>query len=71
MGLLKGYNECRKLLSLRSNPSRQNSKAIYCWGGQEKRKDRKSRSEGKVVGFSSASLFHARKWEAVIQGGTM
>ena len=38
--------------------------------GQEKRKDRKtqkSRSEGKVVGFSSASLFPARKWEAVIQ----
>ena len=42
-------------------------------GGQEKRKDRKiwkSRSEEKVVGFSSASLFPRRKWEAVTQGGT-
>ena len=42
-------------------------------GGQEKRKDKtqKSRSEEKVVGFSSASLFPTRKWEAVTQGGTM
>ena len=42
-------------------------------GGEEKRKDRKtwkSRSEEKVVGFSSASLFSAVKWEAVTQGGT-
>ena len=42
-------------------------------GGQE-RKDRKtwkSRSEGKVVGFTSAFLFPIRKREAVTQGGTM
>ena len=41
-------------------------------GGQGKRKDRKTwkrRSEEKVVGFSSASLFPARKWEAVTQKG--
>ena len=30
----------------------------------------KSRSEEKVVGFTSASLFLARKREAVTQGGT-
>ena len=43
-------------------------------GGQEKRKDRKtrkSRSEEKMVGFISASLFPTRKWEAVTQGGTI
>ena len=43
-------------------------------GVQEKRKDRKtrrSRSEEKVVGFSSASLFPARKLEPVTQGGTI
>ena len=42
-------------------------------GGEEKKKDRKtwkSRSEEKVVGFSSASLFPARKREAVTQDGT-
>ena len=47
------------LLLLRSNPSRQHSKVLYRWEGQEKRKDRKiqkSRSKEKV-GFSSASLF--------------
>ena len=40
---------------------------------QEKRKDTKtwkSRSEEKVVDFSSDSLFPTRKWEAVTQGGT-
>ena len=40
---------------------------------QEKRKDRKSQkiiSEEKVVSFSSASLCPARKWDAVIEGGT-
>ena len=30
----------------------------------------KSRSESKVIGFSSASLFPERKWEAVTQGRT-
>ena len=42
-------------------------------GSQEKRKGRKtrkSRHEEKVVGFSSVTLFPARKLEAVIQGGT-
>ena len=42
-------------------------------GGQEKRKDkktRKSKSEGKMVNISLASLFPARKQEAVTQGGT-
>ena len=41
---------------------------------QEKRKDRetwKSRSEEKVVGFSSASPFPARKQETVTQSGTI
>ena len=40
---------------------------------QEKRKDkkiRKRRSEKKVVGFSSESLFPTRKREAVTQGRT-
>ena len=43
-------------------------------GGQEKKKERKtrkSRSEKKVVDFSSAPLFHARKREAVTQEGTI
>ena len=43
-------------------------------GVQEKNKDkksRKSRSEEKVVGLSSAFLFPARKREAVTQGGTI
>ena len=30
----------------------------------------KSRSEEKVVGFSSVILFPERKWEAVTKGGT-
>ena len=37
-------------------------------GDQEKRKDRKtlkSGSEEKVIGFSSASVFPIKKWEAV------
>ena len=42
-------------------------------GVQEKRKGRKtrkSRIEKKVVGISLASLFPARKREAITQGGT-
>ena len=57
------------LLLLRSSLSRHYSKILY----RRKRKDRKSqksRSEMKVVGFSSASLFPARKQEAVTQDGT-
>ena len=41
---------------------------------QEQRKERKLRkirSEKKVAGFSSASLFLARKREAVTQAGTI
>ena len=56
------------LLLLRSNHSRHNIA-----GGYEKRKDiktRRSRSEEKVVGFSSTSLFPTRKREAVTQNGT-
>ena len=48
--------------------------ATISLGGEEKRKDTKtwkSRSEEKGVGFSLASLFPARKWEAVTQGGTI
>ena len=44
----------------------------YIGGGQGKRKDnktRKSKSEEKVVGFSSAFLFPARKREVIAQGG--
>ena len=47
-----------------SNPSRQHSKVLYHRKGLEKRKDRKtrkSRSKEKVVSFSSAFLFPARK----------
>ena len=43
-------------------------------GGQEKREDRKTgknRSEEKVVGVTSASLFAAKEREAVSQGGIM
>ena len=46
---------------------------IY-WGGGRKRKDKKtwkSRSEEKVVGLNSASLFPARKRKAIAQGGTI
>ena len=48
-------------------------KGAISLGGLEKRKNRKmqkSRSEEKVVGLSSASLFPTRKWEAANQGGT-
>ena len=45
----------------------------YIVGGSEgkDRKTWKSRSEVKVVGFSSGSLFSTRKWEAVTQGETI
>ena len=49
------------LLLLRNNAKRQHSKELH----QEKRKERKTRkrrNEEKVVGFSSASIFPARKW---------
>ena len=56
---------------LRINSSRQHSKVLYRRGVKRKdRKIRKSRSEEKVVGFTSTSLFPARKWEAVTQGET-
>ena len=59
---------------LRSNPQQAALQGAISLGGQEKRKDsktRKSRSEEKVTGFSSAFLFLARKRESVTQGGTM
>ena len=37
-------------------------------GAKEKRN--RSRSKEKMAGFSSASLFTVRKWEAITQGGT-
>ena len=49
-------------------------KGTISLGGQEKRNDRKiqkRRSEEKVEGFSSASLFPTMKWEAVTKGGTI
>ena len=48
--------------------SRQHSKVLYRWGvrrREKKKKTQKSRSQEKAVGFSSASLFLARKREAV------
>ena len=48
-------------------------KGTITLGVEEKRKDRKtqrSRSEKKVVDFSSASRFPTRKWVAVTQDGT-
>ena len=46
-------------------------KGTISWRSQEKRKDRKSRkrSEEKVMGFSSASIFPSREREAITQGG--
>ena len=58
---------------LRSNRQEAALKGTTSVGVQEKRKDRKTRkstSEEKGVGFSSASLFPARKREAVTQGRT-
>ena len=64
-------NGNRKLFFLlRSNLSRQHSKVLYHWEVRRRGKagkTRKSRSKEKVVGFSSASLFPARKQ----QGGIM
>ena len=44
--------------------------SLGCREKRKYRKARKSRSEEKVVGFSSVSLYPARKREAVTQGGT-
>ena len=49
-------------------------KRYYITGGsgeEDRYENMKSRSEEKVVGFGSASIFPARKWEAVAQGGTI
>ena len=59
---------------LKEQPQQAALKGTISLGGQEKRKDRKSqrsKREEIVVSFSSASLFLARKWEAVTQGETM
>ena len=71
LGLLLNNNKY-VLLLLRINPGRQHSKGLYRWGSRERKdtKEWRSRSEEKVVGFSSASLFYAGKREAVTQGGT-
>ena len=45
-------------------------KGTISLGDQDKRENMKSRSEEKVVGFSSSSLFPARKRNAVTQGVT-
>ena len=66
--------EMKLLLLLKSKPQQAAFKGTISWGVQEKRKERKtqkSRSEEKVVGFSSASLFPTRKWKPVTQGGTI
>ena len=63
-----------QLLLLKSDSSRPHSMVLYCWGVKRRGKTGnhgKIRSENKVVGFSSASLFLARKWETVTQGGTI
>ena len=62
------------IIIIKEQPQQAALKSTISLGVQEKRKDRKtqkSRSEEKVVGFSSASLFPARKREAVAQGGSM
>ena len=59
---------------MKEYPKQVALKGTISLGGQEKRKDtktRKSRSEEKVVGFSSTFLFPVRKRKAVIQGGNM
>ena len=63
-----------RIISIKERPQQTALKTIISLGDQEKGKDgksRKSRKEEKVMGFSSASLFPARKREAVTQGGTM
>ena len=57
---------------MRSNPSRQHSKVLYCWWVRRRGKteNHKVRSEEKVGSFSSAFILPGRKWEAVTQGGT-
>ena len=71
-------NGIKILLVLRSNSNRQDSRRhLADWKGwrelreEERRKTPKNRSEEKVVGFRSASLFPARKQETVTQSGTI
>ena len=59
---------------IRSNPSRQGSTISLWGGGQEKRKNKKTRKSKRkeiAVGFSSASPLSARKQEEVTHGGTI
>ena len=60
------------LLLLRSRPQQAALKGTLSLGSQKRkeRKTRKSRSEEKVVSYSSVSLFLARKMEAVTQDRT-
>ena len=76
----RGKNEKKKLIGQKAKPSTLTQAIDAPIGDEEqnvkqkKRKDRetrKSRSEEKVVGFSSTSLFPTRKQETVTQGGTI
>ena len=54
-----------------SYPSRQLKGIISMWDQKTRKEENtKSRSEEKVAGFKTASLFPARKREAVTEGGT-
>ena len=60
------------IIIIREQPQEAGLKGNISLGGQEKRKDkktRKSRNEEKVLSFGSASIFPERKREAVTQGG--
>ena len=59
------------LLLLMSKPQQAALKGTISLGDLEKRKDRKSRREQKMVGFSAASLFPTRKRKAITKGGTI
>ena len=60
----KDHKLWKKLLLLRSNLSRQHSE-------EERQENKENWSEEKVVEFSSASLFPARKPEEPTQVGTI
>ena len=60
------------IIIINPKPQQASLKGTISLEGQEKRKYKKickSRSKEKVVGFTSASLFPARKWKAVTQDG--
>ena len=68
------YIHTHIIIIIKELPQQATLKDNISLGSQEKRKDRKtrkSRSEEKVLGFSSASVFPARKRDAVTEGGTL